>query len=85
VSSLDDLKYFFDANKISDVNLIKNRFKQVIKNNAEQWFKPSTQGGFGSQKMKQLFGDVEDADELIYLIDNDVNFSNQVTSFVILF
>jgi hypothetical protein len=54
--ALDELKYYFDLGKISDINSIKNRMKQVFQQNAVDWFKPLSEGGFGSAKMQQLFG-----------------------------
>ncbi|MFK7061453.1 hypothetical protein V3Q90_15145 [Flavobacterium oreochromis] len=39
VNSIDELHYYFDINKISDISVIKNRFKKVFQDNAEQIFK----------------------------------------------
>ncbi|MFK7002148.1 hypothetical protein V3470_14005 [Flavobacterium oreochromis] len=38
VNSIDELHYYFDINKISDINVIKNRFKNVFENNKQDIF-----------------------------------------------
>lgn len=38
ISSLNELTYFFDAQKVSDINIIKDRFRLAMKNNAEDIF-----------------------------------------------
>ncbi|MFK7033376.1 hypothetical protein [Flavobacterium oreochromis] len=38
VNSIDELHYYFDINKISDISVIKNRFKNILKANAQSIF-----------------------------------------------
>lgn len=38
INSMDELVYFFDIGKITDINLIKNRFKSVFEANAQEIF-----------------------------------------------
>lgn len=38
IDSLDELHYYFDIGKITDITVIKNRFKNVFENNAEDIF-----------------------------------------------
>jgi hypothetical protein len=38
INSLDELQYFFDLGKITDINLVKDRFKAVFVANAEDLF-----------------------------------------------
>jgi hypothetical protein len=71
ISSLDELRYFFDIEKIADIGTIKNRFKTVFENNAEDWFKSVDEGGLGELKIKQLFGnDIDSIDDFVDIVGN---------------
>ena len=54
--NLNDLRYIFNGQK-ADITTVKNAFKELFTNKADDLFKSAEQGGLGANKMKQLFGD----------------------------
>jgi len=38
INSIDQLHYYFDINKIEDINIIKNRIKTIFQNNSDEMF-----------------------------------------------
>ena len=52
--NLDNLRYIFNGQK-ADIATVKNAFKELFTNKADDLFKSAEQGGLGANKMKQLF------------------------------
>lgn len=42
INSLDELRYYFDINKLSDINIIRNRFRSIFEVNAQDIFNKNT-------------------------------------------
>ncbi len=81
IDSLDELHYYFDIGKISDINLIKNRFMNVFQANAENIFK----------KNPDLFkiydriggGKIEDWEDFVELVNhNSFNTNHPLFNFI---
>lgn len=68
IDSLDELHYYFDIGKITDINVIKNRFKSVFENNAEHIFNKNP-------KLFKLYdriggGKIEDWEDFVELVNH---------------
>jgi hypothetical protein len=86
-TDITKIQYIFDATKFSDVNAIKNRFKNLLETNADDLFKPVGEGGLGLTKMKQLFEQpsgftFNSKQEFLMLLSNNTAFQNHVTQFI---
>ncbi|ADR20265.1 hypothetical protein MATR_21180 [Marivirga tractuosa] len=69
-NDLNELKYIFNAQK-SDIGQVKEAFRGLFLDKADDWFKPIDDGGLGIVKVKQLFGDdIEDVSDFIEYADD---------------
>ncbi|WP_121966550.1 hypothetical protein [Myroides sp. N17-2] len=70
-TSLDNILYEFDKLKFSDRDKVVEQFRKMYEKNAEQIFKPKSQGGLGESKIKELFGNkINSIDDFLDEIEN---------------
>lgn len=73
INSIDELRYFFDAGKISDINIVKNRFKSVFTNNDDIFDAIYANSSLRNSLLNNPINEVEALqrfDELVLQLDN---------------
>ncbi len=83
LNSIDELIYFFDAAKISDIGIIKNRFKTVFKNNAEDIFN-ANQDLFKQFDRLDGTGKIDDWEDFLELVSDDNFVNHPMLDFIVL-